>query len=283
MGDLPSVRSTDLLPAWAAVNMDLFGPILIRDECVKRGPRVVKKVWGIIYCCTLTRGVYLDTATDYSMESILHSVRCLMASKGQVQIIISDCGLQLQGASKELSEWRRTWDKEQLKRFGAKRSLDWKFIMPQSQHQNGAVEIMVKLIKGIKSSYMKAVGDVKLTYNELNTMFLEVAQVCNERPIGVKPNQLTDPEFLSPNSLYLGRASDRIASGPFSSSDLLEDPKKVATRFHLVQALTNQFWKVWTKLYFPTLLIRQKWHTEKRNLCVGDVCVLRDSNCLRGE
>lgn len=53
MGDLPSVRSTDLLPAWAAVNMDLFGPILIRDECVKRGPRVVKKVWGIIYCCTL--------------------------------------------------------------------------------------------------------------------------------------------------------------------------------------------------------------------------------------
>ena len=155
--------------------------------------------------------------------------------------------------------------------------------MPQSQHQNGAVEIMVKLIKGIKSSYMKAVGDVKLTYNELNTMFLEVAQVCNEQPIGVKPNQSTDPEFLSPNSLYLGRASDRIASGPFSSSDLLEDPKKVATRFHLVQALTNQFWKVWTKLYFPTLLIRQKWHTETRNLCVGDVCVLRDSNCLRGE
>ena len=155
--------------------------------------------------------------------------------------------------------------------------------MSQSQHQNGAVEIMVKLIKGIKNSYMKAIGDVKLTYNELNTMFLEIANICNERPIGVKPNQSTDPEFLSPNSLYLGRSSDRIASGPFSATDIFEDPSSATTRFQLVQAVTNQFWKVWMKLYFPTLLIRHKWHTEKRNLCVGDVCVLRDSNCLRGE
>ena len=44
MGDLPSLRSTDLSPAWSAVNMDLFGPFWIRDECVKRGPRVTKKV-----------------------------------------------------------------------------------------------------------------------------------------------------------------------------------------------------------------------------------------------
>ena len=155
--------------------------------------------------------------------------------------------------------------------------------MPQSQHQNGAVEIMVKLVKGVKSAYLKAIGDIKLTYNELNTMFLEIANLCNERPIGVKPNQSTDPEFLSPNSLYLGRASSRIASGPFSASDLLEDPQKISTRFQLVQAVTNQFWKVWTKLYFPTLIIRKKWHTERRNLCVNDVCMLRDSNCLRGE
>ena len=283
MGDLPSIRSTELLPAWAAVNMDLFGPLTIRDECVKRGPRVMKKVWGIVFCCTLTRGVYLDIATDYSTESILHSVRRLMASKGQVQVIISDCGLQLQGASKELSDWRRNWDVDQLKRFGAERSLEWRFIMPNSAHQNGAVEIMVKLIKGIKSAYLKAVGDVKLTYNELHTMFLEIAQLCNERPIGLKPNQSTDPEFLSPNSLYLGRASDRIASGPFGCFDLFDDPNKTKTRFHLVQALTNQFWKVWMKIYFPTLLIRQKWHTERRNLSVGDVCLLRDANSIRGE
>ena len=37
------------------------------------------------------------------------------------------------------------------------------------------------------------------------------------------------------------------------------------------------------KLYFPTLLIRQKWHTEKRNLMLGDICLLKDPNVFRAE
>ena len=37
------------------------------------------------------------------------------------------------------------------------------------------------------------------------------------------------------------------------------------------------------RLYFPSLVIRQKWHVDKRNLCVGDVCVVKDSNAIRGE
>ena len=131
---------------------------------------------------------------------------------------------------------------------------------------------------------MKAIGDTKLTYNEMNTMFLEIDQLCNERPIGLKPNLNTDPEYLSPNSLYLGRASDRISSGPFSSTDMFdENPKSYTTRFHLVQGITNQFWKVWNKVFFPSLLIRQKWHTTKRNVKVGDICILQDISALRGE
>jgi hypothetical protein len=284
MGDLPPIRSTDLSPAWAAVNMDLFGPLWIRDECVKRGPRVAKKVWGIIYCCTRTRGICLDIATDYSTKSVLHTVRRLLATKGQVKTIISDCGSQLQGADKEMTDWRQGWDTVMLRRFGAEQGLDWQFVMPQSQHQNGAAEILIKMVKGVKMSYMKALGDVKLTYNETHTMFLEIAQLCNERPIGLKPNQSTDPEYLSPNSLYLGRASDRIAAGPFQPDEIFtDDPQNVQTRFHLVQSITNQFWKIWTKLYFPTLLIRQKWHTARRNIQVGDVCVMQDSSNLRGE
>ena len=156
--------------------------------------------------------------------------------------------------------------------------------MPKAQHQNGAAEVLIKMVKGVKDSLLRALGDVKLTYNETNTMFLEIAQLCNERPIGLKPNLSTDPVFLSPNSLYLGRTSERIAAGPFSAADLFEDePKHFESRFYLVQAITNQFWKVWTKLYFPTLLVRQKWHTAKRNLQCGDICMLYDKDNLRGE
>ena len=35
--------------------------------------------------------------------------------------------------------------------------------------------------------------------------------------------------------------------------------------------------------YFPMLVIRQKWHVDRRNVRVGDVCLLKDSNAYRGE
>ena len=156
--------------------------------------------------------------------------------------------------------------------------------MPSSQHQNGAAEILIKMMKGVKKSFMHAMGDTKLSLNELNTMMAEISNLVNERPIGLKPNTMTDPEYLSPNSLFLGRCSDRISSGPFQSEEVFTDnPDKVQTRFLLVQAVTTQFWKNWIKLYFPTLLIRQKWHSERRDLKVGDVCLLKEAEAFRAE
>ena len=65
--------------------------------------------------------------------------------------------------------------------------------------------------------------------------------------------------------------------------DWMEDNKQLKSRFLLVQSLTDKFWDVWTDIYFPSLLVRQKWHVQYRSLRVGDVCFLRDRNTLRGE
>ena len=287
MGDLPECRSNTIMPAWSSVTMDLFGPMIIRDDCVKKGPRVTKKVWGVIYTCTRTRGIYLDVAVDYSTKSILHTVRRLLGHKGNVREIISDAGSQLRAADKEMQSWRYGWEKNELVKFGSDIGLDWKFIMPNSQHQNGASEALIKLVKGIKQSLMKSLGNVYLSLDEMNTLLVEVANLVNSRPIGLKPNSNTDPEFLSPNSLFLGRCSDRISQGPFQSKDTyMFEGDRIAEnqeRFLLVQMITNQFWKTWLKLYFPTLLIRQKWHHEKRNFQIGDVCLLKDSVEFRGD
>ena len=63
----------------------------------------------------------------------------------------------------------------------------------------------------------------------------------------------------------------------------LEDMKQLKTRFLLVQSITNNFWKTWMRLFFPSLIIRQKWHHTLRNLKVNDVCLLRDNNAVRGD
>ena len=133
--------------------------------------------------------------------------------------------------------------------------------MADSHHQSGGAKSLIKVVKGITRSLMRVVGDTKLSLNELNTLLAESTNLANERPNGLKPNSQTDPEHLSPNSLLLGRSSSRISSGPFKSADSFsEDQKHARTRFHLVQLLTDQFWTTWQKLFFPTLLIRQKRH-----------------------
>ena len=284
MGYLPDSRVQPLQPAFSAVCMDLFGPLIIKDDCVKKGPRVHKKVYGVLYTCLATRAVHLDVAIDYDTEAVLHTVRRLLALRGDTRLIISDPGSQLVSASSELSKWRKGWDMDQLVRFGAKRGLEWRTVMADSQHQNGPAESMVKVVKGIKKALMHVMGETIVSLNEMFTLLFECGNLANERPIGLKPNRRTDSEFLSPNSLLMGRTSTRISSGPFQEQSLSsDDPKAAKTRFRFVQTLVNQFWKVWMKLYFPSLLVRQKWHTQKRNMKVGDVCLLEDSNEMRGE
>ena len=207
-----------------------------------------------------------------------------MSRCGNIHTIISDPGTNLLGAAREMKEWRSSWDAQMLQRFGAEKNIQWVTISANSQHQNGISESMVKVSKTVLRSLMKAIGSQVLTLNELNTLLAETAQLVNERPIGTKPNEHVDSAYLSPNSLLLGRNSDRICSGPFLPQNVdWGDPSTYKSRFLMVQAIIEQFWRNWMKLFFPSLVVRQKWHVEKRNLQVGDICVMQDSNAIRGE
>jgi len=206
-----------------------------------------------------------------------------MADRGEIRLVISDPGTQLRGAARELKEYRQGWSESELVQHGSEHGIEWQFTMPSSPHQNGVTEIMVKLVKGVMSALVKAIGTDVLFLNELFTVLKEGANIVNERPIGVKPNSQTDQNFLSPNSLLLGRCSERINSGPFEKKEIFQScPKSDRSRFLLVQRITSQFWTIWLRTYFPTLLRRQKWHYKERNLRVGDVCVLKDPNSFRG-
>ena len=121
------------------------------------------------------------------------------------------CSAQLRGTARELQEVCEGWDKAELVCFGAKHSIAWKFVMANSQHQNGVTEVLVKLCKGIMKALLTAIGTTILFLNKLFTLMKETKNLANKGPIGIKPNMQTDPQFLSPNSLLLGRCSDRMA------------------------------------------------------------------------
>jgi hypothetical protein len=97
-----------------------------------------------------------------------------------------------------------------------------------------------------------------------------------KRPIGRHPTEPKDGAYLSPNLLLLGRATLRVPAGPF------KEATSKRHRFELVQQITDTFWRRWTRDFFPILMIEPKWHTRQRNLQVGDIVLVQDSNQIRG-
>ena len=108
-------------------------------------------------------------------------------------------------------------------------------------------------------------------------MCFEAANLVNERPIGRHPTSPDDESYLCPNDLLLGRSTSRVPSGPFAQTD---NPRH---RCEFIQKVVNNFWRKWTRDYFPSLIIQQKWHIAKGNLKTGDIVLIQDSNQIRGQ
>ena len=70
---------------------------------------------------------------------------------------------------------------------------------------------------------MVSVGSHILTFNELQTVLFEIANLLNQRPIGVKSVDTLEATHLCPNDLLLGRASSMVPSGNFDDKF---NPKK---------------------------------------------------------
>ena len=164
------------------------------------------------------------------------------------------------------------FDENAIAEFGADHSFDWKFCAPDAPWQNGCSEA---LIKSVKKSLKIAIGEQVLSFSEMQTVLMETADIVNERPIGRHPTSTDDGAYLSPNELFLGRSTSKVPDGPYATAT------SQFVRYNFVQRIIEAFWKRWNQDYFPQLIIQQKWHHSHRNLKVGDIVIIQDSNKIR--
>jgi hypothetical protein len=270
MGPLPLERIQPS-PAFSYCSVDLFGPFTIKDTV--KG-RTHGKAYGVLFNCMSSRAVYVDLAEGYDTSSFIMVLRRFVSMRGYPKKIRSDAGSQLVAASKELNTMAQSWNWDAIKMFGKDNGMEWEITKSaDAPWENGCSEA---LIKSVKKSLVLAVGQSIMTFSELQTVMFEVANLLNERPIGTKETDPNEGSYLCPNDLILGRASSNV---PIGQWDEAENFKK---RWKFVQQVINTFWRKWHRDYFPTLIVRQKWHTNKRNLQVGDIVLVQDNSAFRG-
>ena len=195
--------------------------------------------------------------------------------RGWPGVIHSDPGSQLVSASNCLVSWWSEFEAA-LQRFAAEKRFQWTVSPPDAPWRQGKAERRIGVVKRLMKI---SVGDSRVTPLELQTILFEVANICNERPLGLsKPREDGTYQLITPNQLLLGRSHNIL---PDDTG--IVDSLPVQARYRLVHHVTNVFWEKWSKEVSPSLVVRQKWHTEERNLRIGDVVMICESSRVKAK
>jgi hypothetical protein len=271
MGSLPEERLKPS-PTFYFSAVDFFEHFTIRDSVKKR---THGKAYGVIFTCLMCRGVYRDLTESYSTDNFMLTLRRFASIRGYPRKMRSDAGTQLIGASKEISDINVNMEWDKIRSLGENCGMEWKIgKSANAPWENGCCEA---LIKSNKVSLSSTIGSSVMTFAELETVIFEVANYINERPIGLKNNDPNEGSYLCPNDLLLGRASSSVPPGSWSAKECFK------LRWKFVQQVVDSFWNRWIRDYFPTLIIRPKWQSSTKNLKVGDIVMVQDSNLVRGQ
>lgn len=140
-------------------------------------------------------------------------------------------------------------------------------------------ERQIKTVRSVLNTTLSLAHD-RLNDASLRTLFYEAMAIVNSRPLTV--DNLNNPDSLEPltpnHLLHLKSNAPLPPPGAFSKEDLYG-----RKRWRLVRFLAEQFWSRWRREYVHNIMSRQKWHSPKRNLKIGDVVLDIDELAPRGE
>ena len=261
MGEIPAERLQEPM-AWGYCRGDVK-------------PQTTKKTWAVVIEDVNLGAVHLDIVQDYSTNAVLSMLRRFGSLRGWPSVICSDPGSQLESASGMLENWWQGMENS-LRTLGSTKNLKWKISPPDSAWRQGKAERRIAIVKKL---IKLSVGDSRLTPVELQTMLIEIANICNERPIGLsKPREDGLYTLTTPNHLLLGRSNNVL---PDDSEMVTSLP--ISARYRLVNHITTMFWQKWSSEVSPGLVVCQKWHQKSRNLKVGDLVMIYEPTKMKAK
>ncbi len=272
MSDLPVDRCEEAAPfSYSAV--DFFGPFI-----VKEGRKTLKR-YGCLFTCLASRAVHIEVAHSLSSDSFINALRRFMSLRGPVKVLRSDRGTNFVGAKHELSDSKALIESDIVKAFLLKNNCEIKFVFnpPNASHFGGVYERMIRSTRNIFNVLLEQHSS-QLDDESLRTFLAEAAAIINSRPLTT--DTLNDPlslEPLTPNHLIMVR-SKVILPPP---GEFVRDDIYLRKRWKRVQYLIEQFWSRWSREYLAQLQARSKWNKPHRNLCKGDIVIVKDPDMPR--
>ena len=251
------------------VGVDYAGPLYLKHGYVRK-PTIVK-AYVSVFVSLSVKAVHLELVSDLTSEAFLACLRRFISRRGKPTLIWSDHGSNFVGASRQLRELYKflqlQMSEGKIADFCGMQGIMWDFIPERAPHFGGLWEAAVK---SLKKHLSRVVGNVKLTFEELTTVLVQIEACLNSRPLTALPGDSDDGmECLTPGHFLIGRPLEAI---PDSSST--HRPLTMLKRWDLCQALVRHFWRRWSTEYLTELQRMNKWRSPSKAISVGDVVIL---------
>ena len=181
----------------------------------------------------------------------------------------------MEAASGKFETWWLEME-DTLREFASSNNFKWLLSPADSPWRQGKAERRISIIKKLINV---SVGDTRVTPVELQTIFFEISNICNERPIGLSPPR-EDGSYtvITPNQLLFGRSYNQLPDDVELAENL-----PINARYRIITHVTTVFWQLWSSDVSPGLVIRQKWHRKGRNLQKGDLVMICESSKIKAK
>lgn len=269
MGELPISRTTIVSKPFTNTMVDFTGAVFVKTSKMRNAK--VMKAYICIFACMSTKAVHIELVSDLSAEAFIAALRRFVARRGEIKTLNSDNGTNFVGSNTillELTALESEYLEGEVQNELTNQNIQWKFSPPAAPHFNGLIEAGVK---SAKTLLLKAVGEVKLTFEEMTTVLAQIEAMLNSRPL----------VYLSsdPNDTMLTPAHFTLNAPPTAVADENFDDNKMSylNRWKLVQKITQQFWKQWSEQYLSQIQSRSKWF-KKKGINEGDVVLIKEEN-----
>lgn len=202
MGSLPAARVTACRP-FERVGVDFAGPVSVKNSRIRKP--VIGKGYIALFVCFATKAIHLELCSDLTTECFLACFKRFTARRNLPSEVYCDNGSTFKGARNQLEEFYRLHasqgHQQAVHSFASQKGINFHFIPSYSPIFGGLWESGVK---STKHHLKRVVGRALLTYEQLNTVLVEIEGVLNSRPLTPVTADTTDFSYLSPGHFLTG-------------------------------------------------------------------------------
>lgn len=271
MAPLPKIRTEQSLQAFTNASVDFAGPFITKQG---RGKSRQKR-YLCVFTCLATRAVHLEIAMGLDTDSFLNAFYRMVNRRGLPKSITSDNGTNFIGSEKELRKLAECLDKNKIQKKTADRGVEWHFNPPLGPHFGGAHEIMVK---AAKRAIYATLENSDISDEELMTAFTGAEALINSKPLTYQSANPKDPSPITPNHFLHGKVGGNFAPEAIDNTNY-----NIKKRWRRIQELVRHFWHRWLREWLPGLNRRKKWTKLQRDIHIGDIVVIIDTETPRGQ